>query len=177
MTTNPVITHVSARPSKERTTSFIRVAIAILIATAIIALSGCQSALRQAAPQTAAAESGAPFVEAYLEYVGPPERWAGPRTTAHHVFAREPIARADLRSLGSTMAQAPSAFTGCLYPIRARLIRSDGSVLERQGCRDNSGWPVVVSRMVSNALETARLEKRPDAHATRLAGRKQRRIE
>ena len=41
------------------------------------------------------------------------------------------------------------AFKGCLYPVRARLIRADGSVVEKQGCRSQLGWTRVASETVS----------------------------
>jgi hypothetical protein len=171
--------------------SLVRIVVGIFVLTAFIFLSGCQGGIHHlsasgAAPEQAT-ESGPPFVEAMLEFVGPPERWAGPKTVILHLQARDaepasvlvtpnpgmpiprpgggavsaaghlsqPIARAELRALGGTMLETQASFTGCLYPIRARLVRADGSVLERQGCRSNTGWPVAVSRILSNAIETA----------------------
>lgn len=170
--------------------SFVRILIAIGTAFAIICLSACQAGIRPVASiptQSATVADGAPFVEAFLEYVGPPERWAGPRTVTLHLQARElepasvlitpnpgmpvprpgggsvsaaghiaqPVARDELRALGTTMIEAPATFTGCLYPIRARLVRADGTVLERTGCRANTGWPVAVSRVLLSVVETA----------------------
>ncbi|MBC7692825.1 MAG: hypothetical protein H7222_13775 [Methylotenera sp.] len=46
---------------------------------------------------------------------------------------------------------------GCLSPLKVRLVRSDGSVLEKEGCRNALGWPGYVSQMVS-ALISARTD-------------------
>ncbi|MEK7692149.1 MAG: hypothetical protein AAB425_14130 [Bdellovibrionota bacterium] len=46
-------------------------------------------------------------------------------------------------------AENQGSYTGCMYPIRARLIRSDGTILEKQGCRGFSTW----SKMSSEFAE------------------------
>jgi hypothetical protein len=167
--------------------SFVRVFIAVIIATAIIAMAGCEGGLRPAVPKDS---PSSPFVEAFIEYVGPPDRWAGPRTATLRLLAREENAsvllallpgrspapgsggalstaagqiaqgllRAELQQLGSTMLETPVDFSGCMYPIRARLVRADGSVFERQGCRTNSGWPIAAGRTVSKVLDSAKIE-------------------
>jgi len=180
--------------------SFIRIAIAIVILTLIIALSSCArinaGLLKMDELSPAQAST---FVEAYLEYVGPPDRWAGPRTLTLHLLAHDAeqasailtpnpvtpksaaggdtpsaaansgasghlpvaqlVARAELDELGRAVLEQAIPFAGCLYPIRVKLIRADGSLLEREGCRGNHGWPVAVSRTVSDMIRIARIEQ------------------
>ena len=62
-------------------------------------------------------------------------------------------ARAGLSEIGSQMTSDSRTFGGCLYPVRARLVRLDGSILEKQGCRSPAGWPNSVSRAVVLFLE------------------------
>lgn len=40
-------------------------------------------------------------------------------------------------------------YTGCLSPIRVRLIRSSGVVHEKMGCRAQVGWPKKVSELTA----------------------------
>jgi hypothetical protein len=46
---------------------------------------------------------------------------------------------------------APLA-SGCLYPVRVRLLKADGSVLEKAGCRTSKGWPKLASALVADAF-------------------------
>lgn len=62
------------------------------------------------------------------------------------------LARQNLAYLAVSMDQTSSSFAGCMYPVRARLVRADGAVKEKQGCRGTSGWPVFASEMVSNFI-------------------------
>ncbi|OFZ54776.1 MAG: hypothetical protein A2428_17270 [Bdellovibrionales bacterium RIFOXYC1_FULL_54_43] len=170
----------------------------VVLAFPLFALIGCSgkntitSSATQAVPLS-------PFVEAYLEYVGPPQRWAGPNSVIVHIFARDSdtaeikvipnflrpnflrpnyasalhenripassssgpllgnkmtrvMAREELVRLASAMSGPEQPFFGCLNPIRARLVRADGSVLERHGCRDTAGWPVTLSQLVSRSI-------------------------
>ena len=133
-----------------------------------------------------------PVVEAYFDYTGPKEKWAGPASFLLHVNARNPgdaeitstpsleplhlsaitvrapssqsepegkitseSMRAQLAELASAVQNGSSEFTGCLYPIRVRLVRQDGSLIEKQGCRSQAGWPGPVSRAVASYLESS----------------------
>jgi hypothetical protein len=61
-------------------------------------------------------------------------------------------ARERLNELANAMQDsggAADAFRGCLYPVRARLVRTDGSVVEKQGCRAQTGWPRAASETIS----------------------------
>ncbi len=143
-----------------------------------------------------AAKSASPFVEAYLEYQGPPERWAGPGTVLVHLVAHDlnhaeltvrpdlltqiydqgeqmgirrisstqprptgQVARERLSYLAESILNEKTAFYGCLYPIRARLVRGDGSVVEKMGCRSLQGWPSIASRTVSEMFTIALRDK------------------
>ena len=53
------------------------------------------------------------------------------------------LAREQLNQLAQVMEKEDSKdaqFTQCLYPVRARLIRSDGGVVEKNGCRGMGKW-------------------------------------
>lgn len=61
-------------------------------------------------------------------------------------------ARAQFAFLAEAMKTQHAAFEGCMYPVRARLIRANGEVLEKYGCRGQNGWPRVASEIVSESL-------------------------
>ncbi len=42
---------------------------------------------------------------------------------------------------------------GCLWPVRVRLIRQDGGVLEKQGCRSQLGWTETASHTAHYFIE------------------------
>jgi hypothetical protein len=65
-------------------------------------------------------------------------------------------ARQHLGNLASTLGQPESTFKGCLAPVRVRLIRANGALIERQGCRGQSGWTKAASETV-NRFVTAHL--------------------
>ena len=124
------------------------------------------------------AGSTMPYTEAYIEYRGPPDRWAGPANWILHVSskdaqnpeitvpdawkaadtvtARKPASqtttseesRAKIGALASAMEEEDSGYQGCLYPIHVRLIRADGFVLDKQGCRGQSHWAKAASETV-----------------------------
>lgn len=64
-------------------------------------------------------------------------------------------ARENLATLASALQGAESPFKGCLLPVRVRLIRADGSLVEKQGCRGAIGWPQVASEMVNTFVTAA----------------------
>ncbi|HUP55959.1 MAG TPA: hypothetical protein VM598_00800, partial [Bdellovibrionota bacterium] len=115
-----------------------------------------------------------PIVEAFFEYSGPQDRWAGPSSLVVHVTARDGVdptitlspgvfqPEAGAVDFSSPMTAKRSGLTtaivrerlalvatamndkakeeaasGCLSPVRARMIRSDGSLLEKRGCRSS----------------------------------------
>lgn len=161
------------------------------------------------------------FVEAYVEYRGPSEKWSGPASFLMHVvakgndpvkisftpaFAAEPantlptspihemaptmsgrrpagevsktpvaaasaapshapssapkamtgeVARNHINQLAAAVQAGDVAFEGCLSPVRVRLIRADGAVLEKQGCRSVEGWPKAASEVVGQFMPFA----------------------
>jgi hypothetical protein len=58
-------------------------------------------------------------------------------------------ARTQLAEIATQMQADAQTFSGCLYPLRVRLVRQDGGVLEKHGCRSTQGWPSAVSKAVS----------------------------
>ena len=48
--------------------------------------------------------------------------------------------------LAESISTDKTPFFGCLSPVRARLIRSDGSLVEKFGCRSFQGWASVASQ-------------------------------
>lgn len=63
--------------------------------------------------------------------------------------------REELARLNAAMQEPERVFEGCLYPVRVNLIRSDGILIERQGCRGQLGWPRVVSEIVNHLIEAS----------------------
>lgn len=157
----------------------------ILIAASV---SGCSSGKPAATATKAAQES--PFVEATIEYIGPPRKWAGYETLSIHLSAsgaqnaqvtvvpdlmlaqqRMPaslvspqatsahvspdLLRTQLAELGKAVQQPEPEFSECMYPVRVRLVRADGTVLQKEGCRSPKGWPALVSQSASRWMKTA----------------------
>ncbi|MCM2277468.1 MAG: hypothetical protein NDJ89_05280 [Oligoflexia bacterium] len=161
----------------------------ILGASVLVAFAiGCTSLQNQNpienALQSLKGTTGKPYVEAYIEYTGPADKWAGPATFLMHVVAKDsgpavisivpPLfgdamlsettrapasadpktssgdaARERLTRLAGELQGDEPSFRGCLSPVRVRLLRSDGALLEKQGCRGTQGWPKAVSDTVS----------------------------
>lgn len=57
--------------------------------------------------------------------------------------------RDKLHQLAEAIQEKTPEFRGCLYPVRLKLIRADGSLVEALGCRSQSGWPLAVSAAAS----------------------------
>ena len=55
---------------------------------------------------------------------------------------------------------------GCLSPVRARLIRSDGQVIEKRGCRSQSGWAFQASDAATDLIAAAEGPVREPASKT-----------
>jgi hypothetical protein len=136
---------------------------------ALAVLSGCSGKMMNAqnrTPATASDESrNSPFIEAYLEYVGPPEKWAGPANLLVHLVAKDltnsefsvrpdlitqlgeraeikegtrlttstgddadrprgQVTREKLAYLAESIKTDTTPYFGCLYPVRARLVRA-----------------------------------------------------
>ena len=72
----------------------------------------------------------------------------GAPPVAHPMSSEE--ARSQLSHLATALQGAQAPFRGCLSPVRVRLVRTDGGLLERQGCRSELGWSRTVSEAVSS---------------------------
>jgi hypothetical protein len=80
--------------------------------------------------------------------MAPPPTMGG-RVPASQGYPME-LAREHLAHLATAIQGADPGFRGCLSPVRIRLVRADGSLLEKQGCRGQSGWARVASETVSH---------------------------
>jgi hypothetical protein len=133
-----------------------------------------------------------PIVEAFVEYPGPQERWAGPSSLVVHITARDgveptvtltpgvfqaesgvsdfstPVRKSGLTTqvVRERLALVATALTqaglstdekqgGCLSPVRARLIKSDGSIIEKRGCRSQTGWAFQASDAATDLIAAA----------------------
>jgi hypothetical protein len=65
-------------------------------------------------------------------------------------FVRERIAHLFSALQADTAKSA--GVGGCLYPVRIRLVRADGGLVERQGCRGLGAWTGAVSAFTSEFL-------------------------
>lgn len=61
-------------------------------------------------------------------------------------------ARAQFAEMAAIMENDPTYSGPCMFPVRVRLVRQDGSVFEKSGCRSQQGWPGLVSRTVSQLV-------------------------
>lgn len=164
--------------------SSIKIKSKILLTGLAFTLAGCMSgqnhpALDEAVHQATSAQS--PIVEAYVEYAGPDEKWIGPSPVLLHVEAKDPaqakfevagrafkmptptqggrlsteLTRDELLEFSVALEKQSGEFQGCLYPIRVRLIRASGAVIEKQGCRGQKGFSKLVSKRVNDWLNAA----------------------
>ena len=135
-----------------RTSTASRFALALSMAT-IASCAGTSSTMEG----INSAMEGGPVVEAFIEYAGPSERWAGPASFVLHVVARESdtspaeitaapavstVTRKPASGHAMTVAQArgmlsyvieqmlpdEQVFQGCLSPVRVRMVHEDGSL-------------------------------------------------
>ena len=61
-------------------------------------------------------------------------------------------ARQKLSQLAQAAETQSPDFQGCLYPVRIKLIRADGSLIEKAGCRSSTGWPGFASQLANEFL-------------------------
>ncbi len=54
-------------------------------------------------------------------------------------------ARQILSHLHIALQGNATPFQGCMYPLRVKMIRADGGIFEKIGCRSETGWSRVVS--------------------------------
>jgi hypothetical protein len=136
------------------------------------------------------------FTEAYIEFSGPNEKWAGPTSFLLYVNAKDqkdlevkitpgalfrgakdadlevknrvPASKAKggisaqnvrerLTALADAIDSSEESFSGCLHPLRVRLVKIDGAVREWQGCRGSEGWSKDASQLTSELVAAARV--------------------
>ena len=149
------------------------------------AVTGCMTGQDKSTLDLIAGSLQQPYVEAYIEYQGPQQRWAGPANWVMHVtakdsgepeiilpdawrqdatsLARKPAShgttaeesRAKIGALAASMEEDDAGFHGCLAPVHVRLVRQDGYVVDKQGCRDQSHWAKAASEAVDYFLSAA----------------------
>lgn len=64
-------------------------------------------------------------------------------------------ARAQLAYMANALQGAQAPFRGCMSPVRVRMVRANGSILEKQGCRSEQGWSRAVSETVSAFVDAS----------------------
>jgi hypothetical protein len=64
-------------------------------------------------------------------------------------------ARADFARLHTALQSDESGVHGCLSPIKVKLLRADGALVERQACRTQPGWPRVAHEIANHWIELA----------------------
>lgn len=178
-------------------------------------LPGCMSAKNHPALESVEeAMKVQPYVEAYVEFLGPKDKWIGPASYLLHVSAKEgkyaqitmspewfnvPYNAVNQQKHLTTSGRAPASaigmlnefgkaaaeqeymkamsiegargriqllsevmqrsgeqsYQGCMSPVRVRLIRADGGVFEKTGCRSDSGWTFAASEAVEYFMTAA----------------------
>ena len=74
---------------------------------------------------------------------------SGQRVTSEEIRER-------LVLLASTLQAAEQENQACSTAVRVRMVRADGSVLERQGCRASAQWSQVVSEFSAELMGASR---------------------
>lgn len=70
--------------------------------------------------------------------------------------------RDELADIIDSFEDTPVAATGCAFPVRMKLIRTNGGVLEKVGCRGSAAWTKTASEAASRFLASASyLETQP----------------
>lgn len=150
-----------------------------------IGMNGCMTGQNQTTLDAITGGATQPYGEAFVEYRGPQEKWAGPSNWVMHVSAKEgekprvsvpaawmsdtsetrrpasqlitgEEARAKIGELAVAMSEQSVDFQGCMYPVHVRLVRMDGKVVDRQGCRNQSHWSKAASEAVDFFLAAVR---------------------
>jgi len=67
-------------------------------------------------------------------------------------LAREQLSQLASEIEGTDSDSDDAAFTQCLYPVRVRLTRTDGTQVERSGCRGLGSWEQKASEYSSQVL-------------------------
>lgn len=112
---------------------------------------------------------------AQIEVVPPPKVFPDALTVNGRTLASAPTtgmsgeaAREQLAHLASVLQENEGSFAGCLLAVRVRLVRNDGSVVEKSGCRVQSAWSRTISEAASQFV-TASLYGTPESRASERA--------
>jgi hypothetical protein len=65
------------------------------------------------------------------------------------------VARTRLAQLYTALQGQNQNFRGCMYPVRVRMIRADGALMEKVGCRSAMGWSHTASEAVDYFITAA----------------------
>lgn len=60
-----------------------------------------------------------------------------------------------MRALAFEIQKETGAYTGCLWPVRVRMVRNDGVVIERRGCRGQNRWTERAGRFFDQMLSAS----------------------
>jgi hypothetical protein len=91
--------------------------------------------------------------EPELLHRAPANAATGSAAAAHRLTSDE--AREQLAHLATALQGPQAPFHGCMSPVRVRLVRADGGIFERQGCRSELGWSRAVSEAVSSFVSAS----------------------
>jgi hypothetical protein len=63
------------------------------------------------------------------------------------------VAREALAQLEKGISEGNEPFFGCTSPVSLKLIKANGAIVEKQGCRSDRGWPKLASQLTSDWLK------------------------
>lgn len=63
------------------------------------------------------------------------------------------VAREALAQLEKGIKEGNEPFFGCTSPVSLKLIKANGAIVEKQGCRSDRGWPKLASQLTSDWLK------------------------
>ncbi len=122
-------------------------------------------------------EDPASIIEGYLEFDGPSSHWNGPQGFLVHLgfmkmnqpmvsvlpslsFMGVVPSRLKVEEIKKTLkalqveSEKPLVATGgeCWAPVHLKLVQNNGVLVERQGCRGQSGWPTLASQIADDVM-------------------------
>ncbi len=162
----------------------------VVLMSLFIGMSGCFSSSKSgiALDGRENEESAPPFVDLFIEYPGPSDKWAGPPSlTAHlatgpgqsgsvkvlhpsfessdpHSSVSVEQAREQVDRMNSVVNHDLKTVPVCTSPVRVRLVRADGALISKQGCRGQSGWPRVASDLTAQWISLSLVQQDQVGH-------------
>lgn len=157
--------------------------ILLFLSIGIFNMSGCisEDEVIVDSPSYPTDSDGVPiFSDVVIEYSAAGLKWASGHSLSYHLVTREngtaeasviigdpavTVPRSKVVKLESVRASVARLFEsmqktsqekarpGCAYPVLARLIRSDGILVERRDCRGGAEWTRIASLLVSEIRE------------------------